>query len=1012
MRAARPAASQLALRTLATAAGIAWVLALLAPPAAGDHTSSPSDPFSGLSVPTALCFGLSMMSLYISIVLFAVVTKKSGIRKSWPLLPLVLTGPILLILGIQALMGSGDEVPAGPGLTAGACGLLATGALAGINALRRKQAATSEAYATRKGEVTGQLQALLAVRNEIHGKIVKLHERSVDLERRGASPRFIAGCRGQLQVASEVLNRVILPDADTAARGPPLAPPSIYDPAHTFLQNAEQALLDGEAFLAGRATATVQFAAATARIQQLEQDRSAASVEAARRLDEARRRFAGADDVAGLQASIALLAGSLTVIQEGEAALRSREDQRADALRRLADAAGQVTSYESHRNRDADLLLRAKAGIEATQASLDEEARSPSMAILSRARDTLRQAEEVLQMLQSREETRIAVTQGLDDLRHQVAELPGWSSEDPAGIVQAIAAANAELHANRPDEARSGLDAARERFQALEERSLPSLEATPDAAAFALNRWQDYVVSLANNGTAAAEEVHVELEVPDARIRASEHAPSYRVKAGETLRIPTPLVFTAEGDVPLTVRVSWRDRHGNNGSTEVESRVQVGKAGSQAATAGGTEAAAVAAGTGGEEERPLKPMLTPTFRQGFYVLKVAVRNQSRLVAQDVNVRLVFDKTIFRLHHTYPDSYALAGETVEYGNVNPDTTRSVEFYLEAHMCTETIIDGVITYRDVMGRTRAYNLERHHATFVCPILGHGALPAPGQLRDLLAQEDWKKDTKTFAVPGVLPLRTVFALTKEVVERHHLRLVFEERLPGGGTEAWYYGQTEPQPPAAEGVQHAVIVRVKDVDGAGILEIDQASPHQYQRFSLGARLRSDLDSALREKAQLSQPIQQIFSTADAARIAADAMAKAQVATAQITAQAQLETRRMEEGRLLERDRADTEFRRKDQELREVAAMDLIGTGRAGEVYGTRSGGAAPPGTRPAPGPERQFAYETYRKLVRQVYHDGMLTTDERLLLVAQRKLLELSADEGAQLEDEVLKDQEPAKR
>ena len=260
----------------------------------------------------------------------------------------------------------------------------------------------------------------------------------------------------------------------------------------------------------------------------------------------------------------------------------------------------------------------------------------------------------------------------------------------------------------------------------------------------------------------------------------------------------------------------------------------------------------------------VKVMSEVEFYQGFARLKVAVRNEGNMLVADASLDLHFNEDILRLDRIEP-AYPMSGKRVVLGNLGPKEKKTVAYYLDPQICTESAVDGVMTYRDAKGEFKTAPLKRRMVTVVCPILHTEENINTAMLRRMITEELDQRDSKLFVVPERLPIADAFALGKRSVQGHDVRFVreFVEKEPYKA-EAWYFGKTR-------GREAKLVIRVCARGEGRTLEFFVASGSRLAVTGLLAELRSDLVKRQRESAPAFQRMDQVVDQALKERIDAE---------------------------------------------------------------------------------------------------------------------------------------------
>lgn len=934
-----------------------------------------------------LCCGVTLLLLIGTLSGFAQATKRSSFRKTKFMLPIIVIVAIVWVnflfafLKFAKIADFGILIPWELFPFVLLLMLIGTVAFAVIWFASRRASKAIKQHRWAKEEAERRQRAFDEGKGQTQQRIGELAAQ-IDGHRQRAPQPLIAAADFQLGAARQAWAAAATVEQDGQL-------PAV----RAALERTQQCLLDIDAFYVGRDHAGEQLRSLEGRLVTLEAGKAPGAAAARSALDAAMNQLRRAGDLPSIQGVVSQIASLRRLLDEAQSALTSRDDQRRELVDRHTRGTTRLKAFRGENNPDLSLLTEITGELTTVERILVEEGSAPDTAALANGREHMRLAEEALDKVSERSRRREEVSYEVERLRTSIDELGSWTNWDRGALTDLLDEASSRHTDHQLEEAEATLARAWEELATIEREAAPAVEVLGDEEDFKVAKWEDYEVLLKNMGTAAALDVHVHLESPSAQILEKEEGTDskFTIAPGEEVKVPISIKFDAEGAVPVRVNVTYNDRSGSTHEAHKDVRAKVTTTGSAMRSTSSVEGG----GTDDDVTHPIKILARTDLKQGFYVFKVSLRNKGTVVARDVTYRLVVDDKVFRIRRVYPPEYKLRVDSVVYGDIEPGTTRSVEFYLETHMCTETKLQGVLTFKDIDGTIKTYNAEPHKETLVCPIFVDAQSVTPAALKEMAASSDWTSDTKTFAIPAVLPLEQAYEITAEVLQKHNLREVFEDTGEDPYfQQSWFYGQTEATP-AGPGIQHIVVARIERTrEGASVLQLTGMSPHSRQMFALSARVLFDLEEALREKAQLRQPIQQVFTTAEAAQAFASAQGAAMVQKAAVESTASLEAKRLEEKRLYEQ-------MAHEQDRKDLAAMDLIASGKSDEVY---DGGAAAAPTATVD-PQKEFSLKTYRSTLVQVYEDGVVDASERNLLRVLRKQLNLTHDEAEALEDEVLR-------
>ncbi len=205
-----------------------------------------------------------------------------------------------------------------------------------------------------------------------------------------------------------------------------------------------------------------------------------------------------------------------------------------------------------------------------------------------------------------------------------------------------------------------------------------------------------------------------------------------------------------------------------------------------------------------DDEGEVKVLSGIEFYQGYVRLKVAFKNTASTVITEATFRPYYNRTNLSLHRIDP-KLPRNGEEIEIGVINPGEKQTVAFYFDPQICQESMLDGILTYRDPHGERRSVNMKRRTVEIVCPIFYTPETVNVGILRRTADRQSYR-DNRVYKLPEGIEMPVAFQLSKEVVQAHDVKLVreFASDGPQYWSEAWYYGK------ANEGKEEIVITTV----------------------------------------------------------------------------------------------------------------------------------------------------------------------------------------------------------
>jgi len=250
-----------------------------------------------------------------------------------------------------------------------------------------------------------------------------------------------------------------------------------------------------------------------------------------------------------------------------------------------------------------------------------------------------------------------------------------------------------------------------------------------------------------------------------------------------------------------------------------------------------------------EAEINVKLMAEVEFFQGFVRLKVAVKNDADSVITDVSAKMVFNEEVLKLYKIEP-SYQMMGREVQLGNIGRKEKKTVAYYLDPQICTESYVDGALSFRDHKGELRHLSMKRKMVSVVCPILSTDENVNVAMLKRMLKDTLDKQDRKLFRIPDGIDARKAFQLSKSAVQGHDMRLVREyirdlpSVQPGDkptlDSEVWYCA-------SVKGREDKLVVRLGISERDRTVEFFAASTSLLVVTGILAELKSDLNSELK---------------------------------------------------------------------------------------------------------------------------------------------------------------------
>jgi hypothetical protein len=249
------------------------------------------------------------------------------------------------------------------------------------------------------------------------------------------------------------------------------------------------------------------------------------------------------------------------------------------------------------------------------------------------------------------------------------------------------------------------------------------------------------------------------------------------------------------------------------------------------------------------------------FYQGFVRLKVAVKNEMDTFIMNATFELMFNEAALKLYSIEP-AYERKGDKVILGNIEPREKKTVAFYLDPQICTESYLEGILTFKDAHGTLESVKLPRKLTSVVCPILFTDENINTAMLKRMVAEQLDKRDSKVFTIPSSMTVQNAYEIGKAAVQHHDVRLVRElrEEKPFRA-EAWYHGK-------AKGRADRLVVQVRVVPEMNFLEFSVASDSVLMLTGMLAELKTDLNKEL-ESHHLKGAMKQVVDRDDMEAVA-----------------------------------------------------------------------------------------------------------------------------------------------
>lgn len=574
------------------------------------------------------------------------------------------------------------------------------------------------------------------------------------------------------------------------------------------------------------------------------------------------------------------------VVSELEAGAKDKQTQVADMTRRLDALDGKLKGLIEgwqKANPATELGLEStrldRARLEAARAEEDKRIQSAQakaqQAGLHLEKDRLPDAREAATAAESETDKLLKAAQDRAALRERVlsagseaADAASWAALDTAAFNRRIEGAKLALAYNDMAGASEQIGALGSDLGKLDETCLPSLTVSLSPNEFRVNRYEDFMFTVQNTGKALAQNIEIGLEAPAdfGPGKSGQLVKISRLMPGESRDCKVNLCFLREGKVPVAFTIDYEDHNGNGTSPEPTQL--------SAAVVSDKAAALTAATAPPAPKGNIMINARPILQGGFFLYKLAVINHSGLGLADARVLISYKREILRFHHVSPPSLLdrfkyLQGEgeredVLYLGYLDPmkDQEVTAELFYHPYICTETVIEAELCYRDVQGRKLTIPCEPKKFPCYCPTLGSVETPNPAMLLSFISEAQ-VKDSRLEPITAGVTLSTAFEVLKSVITNFGLAPVGTESVRKGPyhAEALFYGDEDSG--GGKMLRYGVIGMVTErptsgtgVEVGGVAEIHVACEARTKVTALLATLAEQFNSALEKQVNVKRPI------------------------------------------------------------------------------------------------------------------------------------------------------------
>jgi hypothetical protein len=363
---------------------------------------------------------------------------------------------------------------------------------------------------------------------------------------------------------------------------------------------------------------------------------------------------------------------------------------------------------------------------------------------------------------------------------------------------------------------------------------------------FAIDRWGKMDLEISNEGTTQASEIAIKIS-DDVESRVVKGLS--RLLPGEKKVIGIGIKTHEIGEIPINIEVSYLNPI-NNKRMEFQDDVWINTERGEAG-AGIAQAKPAPEPTKPKAEGEVRVLSEVEVFQGFVRLKVGLKNEMNTVITDAKFDLEYDETAMRLDRIEPD-FERKGNKVIFGVIHPQEKRTVAFYLDPMICTESHVDGTLVFKDIYGELKTTAMKRRKAEVVCPILYTPENINTAMLNRMINEELTVHDSKIYEIPPGIDYERAMSICKDTIQGHDLKFVrefVEYDVDDPEKESWYYGTTKVK-------KHKVMIKASTRKKTNTIELFVACQNKNVITGFLAELGHNFNDKLKELGITKQPI------------------------------------------------------------------------------------------------------------------------------------------------------------
>ena len=375
---------------------------------------------------------------------------------------------------------------------------------------------------------------------------------------------------------------------------------------------------------------------------------------------------------------------------------------------------------------------------------------------------------------------------------------------------------------------------------------------SPEVLTFKSGSWAKWQLEVSNEGKVHASEITFKTSEG---IESRGFMEIKNLKAGSKMDLEIGLRTPEIGEIPVNVDISFKNPitdEGLNSREVLWIKTEPGEFGAQLPTTKVTGEAEAR-----EPEGEVNVLSEFEFYQGFIRLKVGIKNEKNTVITDAKLDLEYDDNAIRLDHVEP-ALERRGNKILFGNIHAKEKRTVAFYLDPLICTESYIDGTLTYKDIYGELKTTAMKRRKAEVVCPIFHTAENINTAMLKRLINEELTIHDSKIYEIPYGLDFKKASKVCKDTIQSHDLKFVrefVESDTENYEIEAWYYGKTKVK-------KNEVVIKASTRKKTNTIELFVACKDKQVLTGFLAELGHDFNNKLKELGVSKTPIYPVTDT------------------------------------------------------------------------------------------------------------------------------------------------------